>query len=164
MLLLLSNNYCLNIFNFWNSIRSNLHVVSPGLFKPLANAHRLDKLIAAFLIFIFCSHPGGLVSSLHERRTSHASLSPYERKKRKRDQYQANKRLARDLASVNITAGNESGNSVPGPSRKRLRPNNVPGGPSASAAQPVRGSSSSGHRAAYSETGNLVGTLAGQTC
>ena len=97
-------------------------------------------------------HPSRLVSSLHERRTPHASLSPHERKKRKKDRYKTNKHLARDLTSVNITAGNEPGNSVPGPSIKRLRPNNAPGGTSASAAQPVRISSGSGRWATYSET------------
>ena len=100
-------------------------------------------------------HPGGQASSPHERRTPPLSLSLHEKKKRKRDRYKANKRLARDLASVNITAGDESGSSVPGPSSKRSKPNNPPERPSAPTAQPVRGASSSGRRATYSET---VGT------
>ena len=62
------------------------------------------------------------------------SLSSHEKKK-----YKANKRLARNLASVNITAGDESGSSVPGPSSKRSKPNNPPERLSASTAQPVRG-------------------------
>ena len=60
--------------------------------------------------------------------------------------------MARDLASVIITAGNESGNSTPDPSLKNMRSDKTPGGPLASAAQTMRTSSDSDRQAIYSET------------
>ena len=60
--------------------------------------------------------------TLHEQWAPYTSLSFHERK---RDRYKANKHLARDIASINIT---ESGNSVPGLSFKKSKSEKTPGG------------------------------------
>ena len=120
-----------------------------GSALPAAELSTLDPEAPEFF-------PLGYTLSHSTGRAPNQSLSPHEKKRRKRARHKANKRLARDLAGVNIDASGESASvSLPGPSAKRPRftqpAQSRPSGSRAPSA-PENPSASSGLPATYSET------------
>ena len=81
------------------------------------------------------------------RQAQNVSLSPHERKKRKRARYKRNKCLAKDLASGNVDGKSASGSSL----KRQTTQLTTPGRLSSSTSQPVHATSASGHQVTYSE-------------